>query len=86
MGTDILKETHKWKRWDDLMALVELVVVGRKGHLEGQEEGDEAFALPAVSSTALRAALRGDEGGVDIDSWMVREVLAYAREHELYVP
>lgn len=80
VGTDILKETHKWKRWDELMELVDLVVVGRKGHLDAL---DSEFSLPAVSSTGLRASLRGD-GEVDVESWMVRDVLTYAREHELY--
>lgn len=86
VGTDILGEVHKWKNWDGLMELVELIVVGRGEHLATETPVEiPAFSLPNVSSTAIRAALA--DAGHDhplLENWIAREVLDYARRHGLY--
>ena len=85
VGTDILAETHKWKNWDGLMEMVELVVVGRGGYLEDKSSTNApAFSLPQVSSTAVREAITAGQRAGILRDWMVLEVLAYIDEHDLY--
>ncbi len=59
VGTDILAETHKWHRWDDVVAAAPLIVVGRTGHAVPAGSTVTGLAMPEVSSTAIRAALAG---------------------------
>jgi nicotinate-nucleotide adenylyltransferase len=79
VGTDILREVHKWYRWDRVTALARLVVVGREGYPEGAQEG--APLLPRVSSTEVRARLAA---GRDVAGLVPRAVAEYAREKGLY--
>ena len=53
IGADILQETDKWYRWDDLVALAPPIVIGRAGH-----------PLPAGSDRDRRGDARnlGDPG------------------------
>lgn len=91
VGSDIIGERHKWKDWDGLMALVKLIVVGRNGYdAEGLPRADarEDFALPRVSSTALRRALAAppedDEAQAMIRAWMHHDVVSMIRAEGLY--
>jgi nicotinate-nucleotide adenylyltransferase len=90
VGTDILAERHKWKNWDGLMELVQLIVVGRSGYESFAAAGDLAagFSLPQVSSTAIRQALRTpDDTASDelIRAWVQRDVRAHVHAHHLYL-
>jgi nicotinate-nucleotide adenylyltransferase len=76
IGADILLERDKWWRWADIAAMAPPVVVGRSGY-----PGDGGVELPAVSSSAVRAALAG---GRDVSTLVPRTVLDYIREHALY--
>lgn len=97
VGTDILAERHKWKDWEGLMQLVDLVIVGRAGHMDAldayiHEEGlvtgkapdVPAFALPRVSSTQVRALLAKDTHHPQLAAWMVGDVVDFIVERELY--
>lgn len=85
VGTDILGETHKWKNWDGLMEMVELVVVGRGGFLENKTDSQTpSFSLPQVSSTAVRRALAAGQRDGILRDWMVLEVLEFIDAHGLY--
>jgi nicotinate-nucleotide adenylyltransferase len=55
IGSDILADLPKWKAWDRIEALVNVVVLHRAGY-----PSPRAFGPPIVevSSTAIRAALR----------------------------
>lgn len=65
IGADNLSESHRWHRFDDITARWPLIVLGRPGHEAAlAARRDEAWCrpgptLPAVSSTAIRDALRG---------------------------
>lgn len=77
VGADILPETASWYRWDRVKELARIVIVGR----EGYPPVPGAPALPAVSSTGIRARLaRGD----DVTGLVPRKVLEYAAERGLY--
>lgn len=90
IGTDILAETHKWKDWEGLMAMVRLIVVGRSGYEEvaaGRPEHQHTFVLPQVSSTAIRKALEDGltaEEEALLRDWMDHRVLARIREQGWY--
>jgi nicotinate-nucleotide adenylyltransferase len=78
VGSDILRETEKWYRFDRVRELARILVVGREGFPEG---AGGAPLLPAVSSTDVRARLaRGD----DVSALVPRRVLAYVEERGLY--
>lgn len=83
VGSDILEETDNWKRWDDLMEHVDLVVV-RRSEYEDQLGGVSAgFRLPNVSSTEIRQSIRRQQREW-VGDWVGRPVLAYIDEHGLY--
>jgi nicotinate-nucleotide adenylyltransferase len=73
VGADILAERDAWHRWDDLVALAPLIVLGR-----GSEEG---VALPPVSSTAVRERLAAGQSAVPL---VPRSVMDYIAERGLY--
>jgi len=57
IGADILGETAKWHRWDDVVAKAPPIVVGRAGYPLPAGATAAGLALPAVSSTEIRTLL-----------------------------
>jgi nicotinate-nucleotide adenylyltransferase len=86
IGADILTETHRWHRWDDIATLAPPLVVGRAGYGDGSaasdsDSGTGRIVMPAVSSTRIRAALA--QGG-SVDAWVPAAVRAFIAERGLY--
>ncbi len=52
VGADVLTETDKWHRWDDLVKKAPPIVIARPGY-----PGGGALAMPDVSATDIRARL-----------------------------
>jgi nicotinate-nucleotide adenylyltransferase len=80
LGADILAETDKWYRFEEVRRIAPLIVLGRKGV---EHAGAPPALLPEVSSTAVRellAARRWDAA----EALVPRSVLAYVRERGLY--
>jgi nicotinate-nucleotide adenylyltransferase len=77
VGADILAETSQWYRWDRVQELARIVVVGRQGHGDVPEHP----ALPAISSTEIRARMAS---GQDVSALVPARVLRYAQERGLY--
>ena len=77
VGSDTLRERSSWHRFDDIVGRAELLVIGRQGH----ERGTIDFALPDVSSSAIRRALAD---GDDLHGWLDPGVERYVRERKLY--
>jgi nicotinate-nucleotide adenylyltransferase len=76
VGADVLDESHRWHKWDDIVALAPPLVAGRTGH-----DAADSPPLFDASSTALREALyRGERPRDFVDS----RVLAYIDRHGLY--
>lgn len=75
VGTDILGEVQRWHRWDEIERRFSPIVVPRTGHAP-----PDACALPAVSSTQVRAwlATPSDAGASAEERWAAREGLAAA--------
>ena len=80
IGTDILPERSKWKNFDRIQKLVEVVVVARAGFPSPEARGP---TLPEVSSSEIRERLARGE---DVSELVPREVLGYIAERRLYRP
>jgi nicotinate-nucleotide adenylyltransferase len=76
IGADLELELPLWYGADELRRSVRLLVVGRGGFA-----GGSAVAMPAVSSTEIRARLRAGEA---VDCLVPHRVLDYIRQHGLY--
>jgi nicotinate-nucleotide adenylyltransferase len=84
IGADAFAEIESWRRWRDVLAAVEFIVVTRPGHEYQTPDGArvcrlDTLALP-VSSTDLRRRLADGESPAELP----KPVLAYIREHNLY--
>ena len=77
VGSDILDELDRWKRVDELKALVDFRVLHRTGY--ATPKGSVAF--PEVSSTAIRRALAE---GQDPGALLPVGVLGHIRRRGLY--
>lgn len=77
IGSDILAETAKWHRWDDIVARAPPIVIGRAGHAHVGE-----LDMPSISSTRVRAMLASGDDAVS--ALLPASVLRYIAAHELY--
>ncbi len=85
IGGDIVAETHKWYRWDDLAALAPPIVVGRSGFAlpPGSTELDETgVVMPEISATRARELVA--TGDPHAASLLPRDVLRYIAARGLY--
>ena len=63
IGADNISESHRWHRFDDIVARWRLIVLGRPGHeasldrVSAEPWCSPGPTLPSISSTAIRAAL-----------------------------
>jgi len=83
VGTDILTETHKWHRWDDVVAKAPLLVVGRPGHPLPAGSTATGVTMPEISSTEIRAALTAGDAAAAA-SLLPGAVLRYIAGRGLY--
>jgi nicotinate-nucleotide adenylyltransferase len=82
IGADILLETHKWYRWDELVRRAPPIVVGRSGHPLPPEATETGVVMPEVSATRVRALLAA--GDPSVRTLLPGEVLRYIAAHGLY--
>jgi len=78
IGSDLLAELPTWHGGDEIRKLVSFIVVGRAGHLNGHPD---AVAIPDISSTEVRAALRE---GRSVTHLVPRRVHEYIESAQLY--
>ena len=86
IGSDILKEAHLWKSFDEIKETAELIVLPRpvpdqKGNHHPENKTEKPFVFPAVSSTMVRDRITR---GKDISSLVSNAVVKYIRNHGLY--
>lgn len=83
VGSDILGEVERWRRFDDIVAMAPLLVVPRIVETKVPAAGTQGsgFHLPKVSSTEIRHALAAGEEPGEVLPLSVRQ---YIREHGLY--
>lgn len=76
IGADLIAELPSWYGSEELQRRVSFIVIGRTGF-----PGGSAIAMPAMSSTEVRARLAKGE---PVDDYVPRAVRAYIDEHGLY--
>ncbi len=84
VGADAFAEIHKWRRYRDVLALTQFIVVTRPGHGYLSPPGAtvhrlDTLALP-VSSSEIRRQLAAGEIPADLPP----SVASYIVEHSLY--
>lgn len=83
VGSDIMRETGRWYRWDDITKSAPPIVLGRAGYPMPPDYGSTAVVMPEISSTAIRrAAAIGDHQ--TLSDLLPRKVLEYIAQHGLY--
>ncbi|MBL9018876.1 MAG: nicotinate (nicotinamide) nucleotide adenylyltransferase [Myxococcales bacterium] len=80
VGSDILGETDKWYRWDDVVARAPLIVLERPGH-PTPPAYQRGLPMPDVSSTRIREALKARRQLPDL---LPRSVMEYIERRQLY--
>lgn len=80
VGSDILGETDKWYRWDDVVARAPLIVLERPGY-PIPPEYQRGLPMPEVSSTRIREALRERR---ELPDLLPRSVMEYIERRQLY--
>lgn len=82
IGSDILKETDRWKNFDELQRMVKILVVPRlTEETRAEFIGGKKFFLPDVSSTIIREKLRANQS---VEHLISASVLEYIKTHNLY--
>lgn len=88
VGADVLLEADRWHAFDEVIRLAPLYPLGRRGV---DSEAAPPPVLPEVSSTQIRARLRGRPPGslpdwlrVELEQWLVPAVIDYIEAHDLY--
>ena len=84
IGADAFADIRTWRRWQEVVASVEFIVMTRPGHTYDVPPGAtvhrlETLALP-VSSSEIRARLAAGEQPAELPP----AVLDYIRSHALY--
>lgn len=82
IGGDILGETDKWYRWDDLAALAPPIVVGRSGYAVPSGTTETGIVMPEISATRARALVAA--GDPHAASLLPDGVLRYIAARGLY--
>ncbi|MDB4953197.1 MAG: nicotinate (nicotinamide) nucleotide adenylyltransferase [Myxococcales bacterium] len=82
VGTDILHETSKWHRWDELVVQAPLIVVGRGGVALPAGSTETGLAMPEVSATKIRELVAA--GDASVATLVPRDIRRYITEHGLY--
>lgn len=81
VGSDILGETDKWYRWPDVALRAPLIVIERPGYPVPAGYSQRALAMPDVSSTRIRDALKE---GRELPDLLPRSVMEYIERRQLY--
>ncbi len=80
MGGDLVGESSKWHRFDEIQKIAPPIVLGRVGF----EDASSATALlPDISSTDVRKKI-SDQNWTDLARLVPRPVLAFVRAQKLY--
>lgn len=79
VGSDVAEEVSKWRMADAVVAMAPLLELPRPR--TGERFDERPGALPPISSTAVRQALRS---GTDVSLFLSARVRDYIRQHGLY--
>ncbi len=78
IGSDILAETPRWHRFEQVKQLAPLIVLSREGY---SIENPKGPSFPDINSSEIRALL---EQGLPTKGHLAESVAAYIEQHGLY--
>lgn len=85
VGADVLTEKDSWHLWDRVIELAPPFILGRAGVRSSEAP---VALLPEISSTSVRALLRGESGKraehPELQRLVPAAVLRYIDDHDLY--
>ena len=82
IGSDLLKEMHDWKNFDEIIHIAPLYIIPRLMDESRPElTNPEKFFLPDISSTMVRKKLHNKES---IEQYLPQSVIKYIHQHNLY--
>jgi nicotinate-nucleotide adenylyltransferase len=82
IGADILGETDKWYRWEELTGRAPPIVLGRSGYPLPPGSVEGGLVMPEISATRVREMLAAKDPAVA--ALLPRAVLRYIARHDLY--
>jgi nicotinate-nucleotide adenylyltransferase len=82
IGADILGETDKWYRWDDVVRRAPLIVLGRSGYPLPAGAVQSGIVMPEVSATHVRELVAAKDPAAA--ALLPQAVLRYIARHGLY--
>jgi nicotinate-nucleotide adenylyltransferase len=85
IGADAFSEIESWRRWRDVIASIEFIVVSRPGHEYHIPEGARVLRLETVALPVSSSDIRRQLGAGETPEDLPRAVLEYIREHRLYL-
>ncbi len=85
MGGDLVAESSKWHRFDDIKKIAPPLVIGRAGFANAKFAGDAKLfsLLPEISSTEIRKKIK-DRKWDDLAQLVPKSVLDFIRAEHLY--
>jgi nicotinate-nucleotide adenylyltransferase len=82
IGADILGETAKWHRWDEVARRAPPIVLGRLGYTLPEGVVQTGVVMPEISASRARDLLEAKDPA--IATLLPRAVLRYIARHGLY--
>jgi nicotinate-nucleotide adenylyltransferase len=82
VGADILGDTDKWYRWDEVVRRAPLLAIGRTGYELPAGSTATGVTMPEVSATHVRELLAA--GDPAVASLLPQTVMRYIARHGLY--
>lgn len=84
IGADAFHEIGSWRRWEDVISLVEFIVVTRPGHNYVVPPNARVWPLGSVSLPVSSSRIRDQLARCERPEELPRNVFEYIREHRLY--
>jgi nicotinate-nucleotide adenylyltransferase len=85
IGADAFAEIQTWHRWRDVVRLVRFIVVSRPGHVYNLPPGARVHRLESLELSISSSSVRSRLAAGNFDVPVPPAVLAYIREHGLYL-
>jgi nicotinate-nucleotide adenylyltransferase len=84
IGADAFAEIRTWKRWQDVIRLVDFIVVTRPGSVYNAPDGSRVYELADLELPVSSSEVREEIARGSIDIPVPEAVRSYVRERGLY--
>jgi nicotinate-nucleotide adenylyltransferase len=79
IGTDIVADLPKWKSWNEIQALVKVIVLNRAGHPDSSGIGPPMIE---ISSSEIRESVKCSKS---VSALVPKDVDDYIKQHQLFL-